>query len=159
MQTQGNLWMPKMGSNDICRKYYNQLKLETIWTVQKPVLKSNAYDLPPVIYWVAHHRGPAGCAGPGYRCKTGPLWSGSPPVQSQQGERQTIRAAVYPDTWSPAVIKTNYKDPPPQPRTPSLKLCGHLSSLCIVAAINCNKSQFLRAWDEANRDTRYADTK
>lgn len=45
----------------------------------------NTRHLPPVTCWVVHHRHPAGCAGRGCRCRTVPLWSGLPPVMSQQG--------------------------------------------------------------------------
>lgn len=40
---------------------------------------------PPVIYWVEHHRGPAGYAGLGCTYKTVQFWLASPPVQSQKG--------------------------------------------------------------------------
>lgn len=42
-------------------------------------------DVPPLICWVGRHTRPAGCAGLGCSCRTVQLWSGSPPVQSQQG--------------------------------------------------------------------------
>lgn len=44
--------------------------------------------------WAGRRTGPAGCAGPGCRCRTVQLWSGSPPVPSQQGRRQTIRGGA-----------------------------------------------------------------
>lgn len=47
----------------------------------------NMRHVPPVIYWVGHRRGPADCAGLGCRCRTVPLWSGSPPVRSQREGR------------------------------------------------------------------------
>lgn len=66
--------------------------------------------LPPVICWVGHHRGPAGCAVRGCRCKTVPLWSGSPPVQSQRGgggrDTNNQSCCLKNDTWGTAEFRT-----------------------------------------------------
>lgn len=51
--------------------------------------KRRVPHVPPLIGWGGRHTGPAGCAGLGCRCWTVQVWSGSPPVQSQQGETQT----------------------------------------------------------------------
>lgn len=62
----------------------------------------------PVIYSGGHHRGPAGCAGLGCKCRTVPLWSGSPPVQSQRGgETKNQSCCLKNDTWDTAVLETS----------------------------------------------------
>lgn len=66
-----------------------------------------------MICWVGHHRGPAGCAVRGCRCKTVPIWSGSPPVRSQRGGGDTNNQSccLKNDTWGTAEFrtKTRYK--------------------------------------------------
>lgn len=99
----------------------------------------NMKYVPPVIYWVGRHRRPADCAGLGCRCRTVPLWSGSPPVRSQQGRRnKQFRAAVCKNgTWRTTVLKANAQNDklqslllPPSSQS-AVHVCWLWASFCL----------------------------
>lgn len=91
--------------------------------------------VPPVICWVGRRRGPAGCAVRGCRCKSVPLWSGSPPVQSQQGGERDKQSELLSknNTWGSVVLKKRQITKTHTPlATRLLKTSAHLSLFSII---------------------------
>lgn len=65
----------------LLKKKKEKKKILVLWCIR---------NLPLVIWWVGRHRGPAGYAVLGCKCRSVPLWLGSPPVRKQQEDKQSV---------------------------------------------------------------------